>query len=246
MHWNCLSASYPYTPFSKTNALCFLSTELLRHPEIEKQSVPGLEIYCSGGISSEFELWSGGCELGEVVGTVVWVHLINAGKKPIVRHHWNRCSAACRTRRLNIVTVVPNTSTALPYFFLLCIFFKLSERTWLCPFTGVLKGKESKSFLMMDHVTVVCNLLCWGKIKTFTVATKSRRNLRFQETKVLLENQQNTLQIRAVLKEINKGFFWGREWALCGFAMFQWLSNGWSFRHNFKSSWQQMSVFSNS
>lgn len=55
----------------------------------------------------------------------------------------------------------------------------------------------------MDHVTAVCNLLCWGRIKTFTVVTKSRRNPGFQETKVLLESQWNTLQIRAILEKIN-------------------------------------------
>lgn len=55
----------------------------------------------------------------------------------------------------------------------------------------------------MDHVTAVCNLLCWGRIKTFTVVTKSRRNPGFQETKVLLESQRNTLQIRAILEKIN-------------------------------------------
>lgn len=117
-----LSVSYPNIPSSKTNALYFLSTELLRHPEIEKQPVPRLEMYCSGGISNEFELRSGRWELREVVGTMVWVHLINAGKKPIVHHHSNRCSAACRTRWLNIVAVVPNTSAALPCFFFFPVF----------------------------------------------------------------------------------------------------------------------------
>lgn len=43
---------------------------------------------------------------------------------------------------------------------------------------------------MMDHVTVLCNLLCWRRMKAFTVATKSRRNPGLQETNVLLENQQ--------------------------------------------------------
>lgn len=60
---------------------------------------------------------------------------------------------------------------------------------------------------MMDHVTVVCNLLCWGRIKTFTVAIKFRRNPGFQETNVLLENQWNTLQIGAILEEIDN-FSW--------------------------------------
>lgn len=160
MHWNCLSVSYRIIPFSKTNALYFLSTEILRHPEIEKQPVPGLEIYCSGGISSEFKLWSGRYELGEVVGAVVWVHLINAGKNPIVHHHWNRCSAACRTRRLNIVTVVPNTSAALPYFFSSLCFLPVIWKNMALSLYWCFKGQRGVKASYCWTMWLLCAISC--------------------------------------------------------------------------------------
>lgn len=122
------------------------------------------------------------------MAAIVWVRLINAALTSRKKSH----SPSLKQMLSSLQNKATKYSNSCPqhkccpsmYLFFPCVFYQLSERTWLCPFIDALKGKRSKSLLIMSRVTLGWHLLSCGGI-----TTKSRRSPDFQETFTIVRNK---------------------------------------------------------
>lgn len=134
-----------------------------------------------------------------------------AGKK-VIHHHRNRCSAACRTRRLNIVTVVPSTSAGRPYlfFFSLCflpvIWKSMALSLYWC-FKGQRGVKASQLWTMWLWYAISYSV---GELRPSERQPSPGEAPDFRKQTCSFKTVRNKVQIREVSEKTNNcsGFFW--------------------------------------